>query len=223
MACIWIIKINHCTCSWCIHSKHRMFESSQIVAHNISTSGWCPGCWFNIKMPSYQYRNSHCGYKMILWSPYLHDGISYTGKMISYWCRSLMFTSKPVLQSICVWVSRFYSLCIYCLLLIVWICSALINSIAWLISWTSNRSQMFALWYILWLRKMDSNATTNIQNSVKQPSIELRHVNSHWGFNDYTITRFQFSFQSFQLIFTKVSDWQATIVCTMTWHNEVTT
>ena len=45
------------------------------------------GPWFNIKMPSYQYRKSHCGdNKMIVRSSYLHNGISYTGKMTSlYW------------------------------------------------------------------------------------------------------------------------------------------
>ena len=44
----------------------------------------------NIKMPSYQYRESHCGDKTILRSSYLHNGISYTGKMASlYWIRAL--------------------------------------------------------------------------------------------------------------------------------------
>ena len=38
---------------------------------------------FNINMPSYQYRKSHCGDKMILWPSYLHNGISHTGKMAS--------------------------------------------------------------------------------------------------------------------------------------------
>ena len=48
---------------------------------------------FNIKMTSYQYRKSHCGDKMILWPSYLHNGISYTGKMISlYWIRALPFS-----------------------------------------------------------------------------------------------------------------------------------
>ena len=42
-----------------------------------------PGPRFNIKMTSYQYRKSHCGDKMILWPSYLHNGISYTGKMTS--------------------------------------------------------------------------------------------------------------------------------------------
>ena len=44
----------------------------------------------NIKMPPYQYKKSHCGDKTILRSSYLHNGISYTGKMTSvYWIRAL--------------------------------------------------------------------------------------------------------------------------------------
>ena len=52
---------------------------------------WCPGPWFNIKMSSYQYRKSHCGDKTVVRSSYLHNGISYTGKMTSlYWIRALV-------------------------------------------------------------------------------------------------------------------------------------
>ena len=41
---------------------------------------------FKIKMPSYQYRKSHCGDKTVIRSSYLHNGISYTGKKASlYW------------------------------------------------------------------------------------------------------------------------------------------
>ena len=36
------------------------------------------GPQFNIKMTSYQYRKSHCGDKTILWTSFLHNGISYT-------------------------------------------------------------------------------------------------------------------------------------------------
>ena len=44
------------------------------------------GPWFNIKMSSYQYRKSHCGDKTVVRSSYLHNVISYTGKMSSlYW------------------------------------------------------------------------------------------------------------------------------------------
>ena len=41
-------------------------------------------------MSSYQYKKSHCGDKTILRPSYLHNGISYTGKMTSsYWPRGL--------------------------------------------------------------------------------------------------------------------------------------
>ena len=50
-----------------------------------------PGGWFNKKMPSYQHRKSHCRDKTILRPSYLHNGISYTGKMTSlYWIRAQM-------------------------------------------------------------------------------------------------------------------------------------
>ena len=49
-----------------------------------------PGGRINIKMPSYQYRKSHCGDKTVVRSSYLHNGISYTGKMASlYWIGAL--------------------------------------------------------------------------------------------------------------------------------------
>ena len=52
---------------------------------------WVPGPWFNIKMFSYQYRKSHCGDKTVVRSSYLHNGISYTGKITSlYWIRALV-------------------------------------------------------------------------------------------------------------------------------------
>ena len=42
-------------------------------------------------MTSYQNRKSHCGDKTILRPSYLHNGISYTGKMTSlYWIRAKM-------------------------------------------------------------------------------------------------------------------------------------
>ena len=50
-----------------------------------------PGPRFNIKLTSYQYRKYHCGDKTILRPSYLHNGISYTGKMSSlYWIRALV-------------------------------------------------------------------------------------------------------------------------------------
>ena len=51
-----------------------------------------PGPWFNIKMSSYRYRKSHCGDKTVVRSSYLHNGISYTGKMASlYWIGAQVF------------------------------------------------------------------------------------------------------------------------------------
>ena len=48
-----------------------------------------PGGRFNIKMSYYKYGKSHCGDKTILQTSYLHNGISYTGKMTSlYWIRA---------------------------------------------------------------------------------------------------------------------------------------
>ena len=55
------------------------------------------GPWFNVKMLSYQFRKSHCGDKTILRPSYLHNGISYTGKMISlYWIRAQRSTLPAV-------------------------------------------------------------------------------------------------------------------------------
>ena len=49
------------------------------------------GPWFNIKVISYRYRKSHCGDKTVVRSSYLHNGISYTGKMTSlYWIGALL-------------------------------------------------------------------------------------------------------------------------------------
>ena len=53
------------------------------------------GPWFNIKMTSYQYRISHCGDKTILRPSYLHNGISYTGKMTSLYWIGALFEINP--------------------------------------------------------------------------------------------------------------------------------
>ena len=60
-----------------------MFDDKSLVW--VMAWTWSGG-WINIKMPSYQYRKSHCGDKTILRPSYLHNGISYTDKMTSlYW------------------------------------------------------------------------------------------------------------------------------------------
>ena len=58
---------------------------------------WCPGPRFNMNMLSYQYRKSHCGDKTVVRSFYLHNGISYTGKMsFLYWTGAVV----PLAQGI---------------------------------------------------------------------------------------------------------------------------
>ena len=42
-----------------------------------------PEPWFNIKIPLHQYRKCLCEDKMVVRSSYLHNGISYTGMMVS--------------------------------------------------------------------------------------------------------------------------------------------
>ena len=61
-----------------------------------------PEAPFNIKMVSYQYRKSHFGYKMVVRSSYLHNGISYTGKMsYLYWIRAqVIFLAKVFVKYI---------------------------------------------------------------------------------------------------------------------------
>ena len=64
-----------------------------------------PGGWFSIKMSSYQYRKSHCGDKTILRPSYLHNGISYTGKMTSlYWIRALVEQCCTILSQVYTYV-----------------------------------------------------------------------------------------------------------------------
>ena len=61
-------------------------QSVTVSACNKTQSALRPGPWFKIKMSFFRYRKSHCGDKMIVRSSYLHNGISYTGKMsFLYW------------------------------------------------------------------------------------------------------------------------------------------
>ena len=68
---------------------------------------------FNIKMSSCQYRKSHCGDRTVVRSSYLHNGVTYTGKMSSlYWSGALELTdNKSILVRLMTWcrrVSRHY-------------------------------------------------------------------------------------------------------------------
>ena len=56
-----------------------------------------PGPRFNIKMSSYQYRESHCGDKTVVRSSYLYNGIPHTGKMTSlYWIMPQKFLAFQI-------------------------------------------------------------------------------------------------------------------------------
>ena len=83
---------------------------------NVEVKAWMsndksdsPGGWFNIKMSSFQYRKSHCGDKTILRPSYLHNGISYAGKMtFLYWIRAQVYLNVityPCLKPRC-WFSK---------------------------------------------------------------------------------------------------------------------
>ena len=68
---------------------HRKMLS--IYVNRLYISILSSGPLFNIKMSSYQYGKCHCGEKTVVRSSYLHNGISYTGKMTSlYWFSPLI-------------------------------------------------------------------------------------------------------------------------------------
>ena len=71
-----------------------METHSTLLALCVGNPPW-PEPRFNIKMASYQYRKSHCWDKTVIRSSYLHNGISYTGKMTSlYWIRDQWFSTQ---------------------------------------------------------------------------------------------------------------------------------
>ena len=68
------------------HGMLRDAHKKSQIAKIMGPTWGPPGPWFNIKMTSYQYKKSHYGDKTVVRSSYLHNGISYTGKMTSlYW------------------------------------------------------------------------------------------------------------------------------------------
>ena len=70
------------------HPISRLRDFGGKTSYHLVNRG--PGPWFIVKMLSHRYRKSHCGDKTIVRSSYLHNGISYAGKMTSlYWIRAL--------------------------------------------------------------------------------------------------------------------------------------
>ena len=75
-----IIRTNHPGGHYANFYPHSLFY----IEHMQLMGGYgVPGGWNNIKMSSSQYRKYHYGDKTILRPSYLHNGIPYTGKMIS--------------------------------------------------------------------------------------------------------------------------------------------
>ena len=61
-----------------------------MLNHAMSLAQSEPEPRFKINISSYQHKKSHCGDKSVVRSSYLHNGISYTGKMSSlYWIGAL--------------------------------------------------------------------------------------------------------------------------------------
>ena len=93
------------TMAWC-QNRHASINylnqcQNMVVFSKTLAPGNTPGPRFNIKMTSYQYRKSHCGDKTILRPSYLHNGISFTGKMTSlYWIRPLLACETEVSEGV---------------------------------------------------------------------------------------------------------------------------
>ena len=100
--CVIILSV---CCVWCgllyltVTLKHTLDNQLMNCSTCIVASRSClslTGPWFNIKKSSYQYRKSHCGDKTVVRSSYLHNEISYTGKMASfYWISPQIYSSGP--------------------------------------------------------------------------------------------------------------------------------
>ena len=86
-----------------------LIVSKTTLANMSITTAKQAGAWFNIKIPSYQHRKSHCGDKTVVRSSYLHNGISYTRKMAClYWISPQNTTTCMCygLDSVHLWISE---------------------------------------------------------------------------------------------------------------------
>ena len=104
------------------HQRSYGYNTKKHLATEYGILNMYAGPWFNIKMSSYQYRKSHCGDKTVVRSSYLHNGISYAGKMISfYWIGHLeskticlLFIDLKILTSVviclCSWQNLYLAL-----------------------------------------------------------------------------------------------------------------
>ena len=75
---------------WPSHEATDRWECGERRAVRSMQQHQASGAWFNINMSSYRYMKSHCWDKTVVRSSYLHNGVSFTGKMSSsYWIRAL--------------------------------------------------------------------------------------------------------------------------------------
>ena len=92
---------------------------------------------FNIKMPSYQYRKSHCEDKTVVRSSYLHNGTFYTDKTSSlYWIGALVTAATALICKLnafhlgnvplCVHIISIWARSRNCGCLVTWFCYQLI-------------------------------------------------------------------------------------------------
>ena len=84
-----------------------MLPMSMFVQYCITQNQITSRLWFNIKMSSYQYRKSHCGDKTVVRLSYLHNGISYTGKMTSLYWLGLLVNGSQKTSFLHISVARF--------------------------------------------------------------------------------------------------------------------
>ena len=81
--------------------KHKMILETSLRTLWSQMEKSISGPWFNIKILSYQYRKSHCGNKTVVRPSYPHNGISYTGKMTSFYWISLLVKTLWAFHDIC--------------------------------------------------------------------------------------------------------------------------
>ena len=73
----------------------KLLQLTEYCEMRLDFFAWNTLDWFNIKMSSYQYKKPHCEDKTILRPSYLHNGISYTGKMsLLYWIMAQLLAAK---------------------------------------------------------------------------------------------------------------------------------
>ena len=135
-------------------------------------------------MTSYQYRKSHCGDKTILRPSYLHNGISYTGKITSlYWIRAQVLSNTIIASWIIVIIGP-YSLSPVptkpfniksmnqCWLIINWTITNIIN-------WTlTNKFQWYFIHNTNYL--YHCNALENVIGKMAIIIFRFQCVNSSW-------------------------------------------